>query len=134
MKKPCLLSFPDFGTDQIGYISVAELSRNIPFEVKRVFWTYLTPEHITRGRHAHYKTEQIIIAVTGRILVTTLMPDGEIHSFLLDKPHEGVYIPPYVWHTIQHMPLAVQLVFASTEYNEEDYIRNFTKFKEVWMK
>lgn len=132
LKHPYLVEFPKIGSSDIGYISVAEFSKEIPFEVKRTFWTYYTPESIVRGRHAHYNTEEILIAVTGRIIVTTEMPDGEIKAFVLEKPEQGLYIPPHVWHTMQYSHTAVQLVFASTEFNESDYIREYQKFKEIW--
>jgi dTDP-4-dehydrorhamnose 3,5-epimerase-like enzyme len=132
LKRPYLITFPKLGSSGIGYISVAEFSKVVPFDVKRTFWTYYTPESIVRGRHAHFNTEQLLIAVTGRIIVTTEMPDGEINTFVLEKPEQGVYIPPNVWHTMQYSHTAVQLVFASTEFNESDYIREYQKFKEIW--
>lgn len=134
MNKPYILTFPKLGSSDIGYISVAELSKSFPFEVKRIFWTYFTPESIVRGRHAHHHTEQLLIAVSGRIIVTTEMPDGEINTFVLERPEQGVYIPPNVWHTMQYSQNAVQMILASTEYTESDYIREFTKFREIWKK
>ncbi len=127
--KPHLIEFPKFGDSAIGYVSVAENSRNIPFDVKRVFWAYYTPESIVRGRHAHHETEQILLAVAGRIIVTTEIEAGSIETFVLDKPHVGVYIPPDAWHTMQYSHVAVQLVLASTYYNEDDYIRNYKVFR-----
>lgn len=133
-KEPHIINFSKFGESAIGYISVAENKKNIPFEVKRIFWTYYTPESIVRGRHAHYKTEQILIAVSGRIIVTTERPDGKIDVFNIDSPHQGVYIPPNCWHTMQYSHTAVQLVLASHEYDEKDYIRKYETFKEVYSK
>ena len=133
MNNSRIIEFNKMGESAIGYISVAE-NKLLPFEPKRLFWTYFTPESVIRGRHAHYKTEQIIIAVTGRIIVTTESADGEIKTFKLDEPNKGVYVPPDVWHTMQYSHTAVQLVLASTEYEESDYIREYDKFKEVWTK
>lgn len=131
MSKPYLLDFPKVGASDIGYISVGEIASSIPFEVKRVFWTYHTPESIVRGRHAHHKTEQVLIAVTGRIVVMTELRDGEIQTFVLDRPDQGIYIPPYCWHTMQYSHTAVQLALASTLYDADDYIRDHTEFKEA---
>ncbi|MFC6998568.1 sugar 3,4-ketoisomerase [Rufibacter roseus] len=134
IKQPYLIEFPVIGEPSTGFISVAEGKRIAPFEVKRVFWTYDTPESIVRGRHAHYETEQIIIAVMGRILVTTEHVDGKVDVFVLDRPGKGVYVPPNVWHTMQYYLSAVQMVLASTEYQAEDYIRDYTQFKSIWKK
>ena len=132
MKKPYLIEFPKIGAPDIGYISVAENAKLIPFDVKRVFWTYFTPESIVRGRHAHYKTEQVLIAVTDRILVTIELPDATIETFVLEKPNLGVYIPPNSWHTMPYSHTAMQMVLASTLYDEHDYIRDHSQFKEEW--
>ena len=134
MEKPYLIEFPKLGAPDIGYISVVQNSNLIPFEIKRVFWTYYTPESIVRGRHAHYKTEQVLVAVTGRIIVTTELADGTIHTHVLEKPNVGLYIPPNAWHTMQYSHTAIQMVLASSEYNEKDYIRDYNQFKTEWQK
>lgn len=130
-KKPHIITFPKIGESLIGFISVGD-NKSLPFEVKRVFWTYYTPESIVRGRHAHYKTEQIIIAATGRIIVTTEDAAGKIDIFTLNEPNMGVYVPPNVWHTMQYSHTAIQLVLASTEYSETDYIRDHEHFRKTW--
>lgn len=132
MNKPHLLDFSKLGATDIGFISVAESCATVPFEVKRVFWTYHTPESIVRGRHAHYVTEQVLIAMAGRIVVLTEMPDGDLVTFVLDRPDIGVYIPPNCWHTMQYSQSAVQLALASTTYNGTDYIRDYLTFKQKW--
>jgi hypothetical protein len=130
-KDPYLIDFRKLGDPSIGYISVGQ-NDQLPFEVKRVFWTYYTPESIVRGRHAHYKTEQILVAASGRIVVTTEKADGNIQTFVLENPNTGVYVPPHVWHTMQYSHTSTQLVLASTEYDEKDYIRDFNDFKQIW--
>ncbi|MCA8833426.1 FdtA/QdtA family cupin domain-containing protein [Hymenobacter sp. BT728] len=127
--QPHVVNFPRIGTPETGCISVAEGSLVLPFAVKRVFWTYYTPESIVRGRHAHHQTEQVLLAVAGRIVVLTEMPGQAIQTFVLDRPDIGVYIPPRCWHTMQYSQTAVQLVLASAEYNEADYIRSYAEFQ-----
>ena len=129
---PHLIEFPKLGAPEIGYISVTEQQKLVPFEVQRIFWTYYTPESIVRGRHAHHRTEQVLIAASGRITVTTEMADGDIRTFRLEDPNMGLYVPPNVWHTMQYSHSAVQLVLASTGYEEADYIRDYEVFKQVW--
>ena len=129
--KPHLVDFSKLGDSSIGYISVAQ-NDALPFEVKRIFWTYYTPESIVRGRHAHHQTEQLIIAVTGRIVVTTESAAGDIQTFVLENPNQAVYIPPNVWHTMQYSHTAIQVVLASTLYEESDYIRDYQSFKKIW--
>ncbi|GAA4303726.1 FdtA/QdtA family cupin domain-containing protein [Nibribacter koreensis] len=131
-RKPYLIEFPVIGEPSVGFISIAETAGVLPFDCKRVFWTYNTPESILRGRHAHYATEQVIIAVSGRILVTTELSSSEVQVFVLETPCQGLYVPPNVWHTMQYSSQAVQLVLASTPFEEADYIRDYATFKQVW--
>ncbi|MBO0357390.1 FdtA/QdtA family cupin domain-containing protein [Hymenobacter sp. BT186] len=132
MEGPYLIEFPKVGASDIGFISIAECPQQIPFEIKRTFWTYYTPESVLRGRHAHHRTEQVLVAVAGRIIVTTELSNGEVELFRLEDPHVGLYIPPYVWHTMQYSHSAVQLVMASLPYNAEDYIRDHSEFQRIW--
>lgn len=132
MRDPHLVNFPGIGASDTGYISLAETPLAALFDVKRVFWTYYTPESIVRGRHAHQHTEQVLVAVAGRIIVLTELPGKEVQTFVLDRPDVGVYIPPHCWHTMQYSIGAVQLTLASTSYDETDYIRNYDEFRRVW--
>jgi len=131
--KPYLIDFNKIGEPQLGYISVNEFP-NLPFVPQRLFWTYHTPEEITRGRHAHHKTEQILIAAAGRIVVTTETLDNEILVFELSKPTQGLVVPANCWHTMQYSHNSVQLSIASTLYNESDYIRSYEEFKSLCKK
>ncbi len=128
MQLPHIIEFPQIGRTEIGFIGVGEENVAIPFDIQRVFWTYYTPESIIRGRHAHLRTEMVLIAVSGRIVVNTEMIPGEIETFVLDRPTMGVYMPPMCWHTMQYSHTAVQVVIASTKYDESDYIRSYADF------
>ena len=129
MSSPKLISFNKIGNPPEGYISIFQNGQEMPFEVKRCFWTYYTPEEVVRGRHAHYNTEMILIAAAGKIIVHTEMPGGIKAEFTLEKPETGLLIPKLCWHTMQYSHNAVQLVLASTVYEESDYIRDYETFK-----
>ncbi|MEY3195629.1 MAG: hypothetical protein RIQ78_1726 [Bacteroidota bacterium] len=129
--QPRQLSFPIMGNGEMGYLAIAEFGAAAPFEIKRVFWTYSTPEEVQRGRHAHFTTEMVIIAVHGSILLTTEQIDGTTHQFCLDNPAIGVFIPTLTWHTMTYSHDAVQLVLSSTPFHPEDYIRDYQLFKSL---
>jgi dTDP-4-dehydrorhamnose 3,5-epimerase-like enzyme len=131
MAKPYLIEFEKHGNPEIGYLSVAQFQNNIPFEIKRIFWTYGTPEEIIRGRHAHHKTEMVLIAMQGTIIVNTEDLQGNIETFKLEDPNTGLYIPVKFWHTMQYHFSALQLVITSTEYQPKDYIRDYNEFKKM---
>lgn len=115
------------GAPSIGYLT-ATTTLEIPFRVRRVFWTYFTPERITRGRHAHKKTTIVIFALTGKISIVTETLSGVKKTFILDKPNVGLLIPPMVWHVQRYSHTAIQLAVASDLYSEKEYIRDYKKF------
>lgn len=129
--KPYIIEWPSIGSQELGYLSVAESFKNLPFELKRAFWSYYTPQMITRGRHAHHQLEQVLVAVAGKIIVTTENRQGETEVFVLESPNKGLYIPPQYWHVMQFSHSAVMLSLASMPYNEDDYIRDYDIFKGV---
>lgn len=128
---PSLIEFSSIGDSTLGFITVGEAYKNVPFEIKRVYWTYFTPNNVKRGGHAHKELEQIIFAVCGRIEFFTETLDGNKESFVLDTPNIGLYIPKLVWRDIQFSHSAVLLCLASEHFIESDYIRNYTDFKTV---
>lgn len=129
MTIPHYLYFNKIGSPNLGYISVAENYENIPFEVQRVYWTYFTPQDVTRGGHAHLALEQVIVAVSGIITFITEDLKGSKEEFVLDSPDKGLYIPKQIWRDIKFSHNAVLLCLASEKYTEKDYIRDYIFFK-----
>lgn len=128
-EKPYLIDFQSIGTPDLGYITVAENNINVPFDIKRVYWTYFTPQSVQRGGHAHHNLNQVIFSVNGNIKLTTESISGERETFLLDQPHIGLFIPKLYWREIVFSHSAVLLCLASELYSVEDYIRNYEQFK-----
>jgi mannose-6-phosphate isomerase-like protein (cupin superfamily) len=128
--KPYLIEFPKIGSSQLGYISIAE-NENLPFEVKRIYWTYFTPESVERGGHSHYNLEQVLVAMAGKIIITIETLDGVKDEFTLENPNQGLYIPKNTWRTMKYTHNAVQMCIASSVYNEKDYIREYQQFKSL---
>ena len=117
------------GTVEIGFLTVAEFPSNVPFEIKRTYWTYFTPDDVERGSHAHKELEQIIVAVAGKIEFDLESKDGKKLKYILDHPTKALYIPKGYWRTIRFAPDTVLLCLASLVYDKDDYIRDYTEFK-----
>ena len=124
-----MIEFVPIGDASTGFLTVAALQGDIPFKVRRVFWTYSTPPDVTRGGHAHYRTETVLVAVSGKIVVSTELVGGALVEFVLDTPSRGLYLPPLCWRTMKYTVSAVQIAFESTEYSEEDYIFSMDDFR-----
>lgn len=129
MKTPHEITFTSIGKPELGYISVAQYEDLVPFEIKRVYWTYFTPNHIVRGNHAHKNLQQVIVAVSGIIDFTLEDSEGNKFEFVLDNPNKGIFIPKGYWRTIRFSHSAVLLCLASENYDENDYIRDYSAFK-----
>ena len=116
------------GNYDIGFFISLENNFNLPFEVKRIFYTYGVPIESNRGFHAYYNTKQVLICICGSLKVKCF--DGENEEvYELNKCDEALYIGPNVWRTsFEHSSNTVLLVLSSLEYNEEDYIRDYEKF------
>lgn len=129
MTEPHIITFDKIGSSELGYITIAEAQKNIPFNIQRVYWTYYTPQDVTRGGHAHKNLQQVIFAVSGTITFNTEDKKGNKKTFILDHPTKGLYIPKLVWRDIQFSHSAVLLCLASELYDEKDYFRDFEEFK-----
>lgn len=126
---PYIKEFDKIGTPNLGYISVAEVGDQVPFAIKRVYWTYFTPNHVQRGQHAHRQLRQFIFSVAGIIHFQLENQAGEQFEFTLDEPHQGLYIPAGYWRSMRFSHNAVLLCLASMTYDEADYIRDYDTFK-----
>jgi len=128
MTIPTIINFKSIGSPELGYISIAEQQKDVPFEIKRAYWTYYTPQNVERGGHANIDKELVLIALSGSIVVTTELQNGEKKEYKLNKPDVGLYLPKLCWHTMKYSHSAVQLVLASNEYSKEDYIRDYSTY------
>jgi hypothetical protein len=130
-EKPRIIKLPRIGSSKLGYISIIENEKNIPFKIKRIFYTYYTPQSVIRGKHAHRKSKQLLIALTGKIIVTTETPHGKPLKHILSTPNKGLYVPPYNWITMKYSHTAIQAVLTSTFYDEKEYVRDYKEFKKI---
>ena len=114
-----------------GSITVIEGAKQIPFDIKRVYYLYNVDENGSRGGHAHKNLEQVIIAVSGSVDVVT--DDGvEQKTFSLNRPDQGLYLPKMIWRDLINLKSnSICLVLASEHYKNDDYIRDAKKFKEM---
>ena len=126
-----LQEFKILGDHRVQLVAL-EANRQIPFDVKRVFYIYGTQEGVPRGNHSHYKTKQFLVAVNGICKVT--LDDGKTkETFDLNKPNIGLFQDALIWGTMHDFSSdCVLLVMADAYYDASDYITDYDKFlKEV---
>ena len=114
--------------DERGQLVALEEHKDIPFEIKRVYYMYDTCKGVTRGQHAHKSLEQILICIHGSCKL--MLDNGKEKKIVsLEKPYEGLYISNNIWREMYDFSSdAVLMVLASDVYKEEDYIRNYDEF------
>ncbi|WP_370609644.1 FdtA/QdtA family cupin domain-containing protein [Citrobacter portucalensis] len=116
------------GDDRGALISL-EREKNIPFDIRRVYYIFDTKAGVTRGYHAHLKLKQVAIAVKGSCRF--ILDDGnERVSVMLDNPTQGLLINSFIWREMTDFSDdCVLMVLADMEYEESDYIRDYSTFK-----
>ena len=126
------ISFPEHG-DERGHLVVIEGKADIPFEIKRLFYIYGSDNYVVRGQHANRRSEFILMNVAGNCKVKVFDGKGEEEIFVLDKPHEGIYLPVMHWKDMYDFSEdSLLLVLASEHYDPDEYIRDYDAFtKEV---
>jgi hypothetical protein len=114
--------------DVRGNLTPIEGGRDIPFEIRRVFYMYDVPGGASRAGHAHRALEQVMIAVSGSFDV--VLDDGTTRkTHALNRSFHGLYIPNLVWRELENFSSgAVCLVLASLPYDEQDYFRDYDEF------
>jgi dTDP-4-dehydrorhamnose 3,5-epimerase-like enzyme len=114
--------------DARGSLSFAEVGRDVPFDIKRVYYLYAVPDGARRGAHAHKALKQVFIAMSGRFDLH--LDDGRAQQTVtLDSPSRALYLPPGLWRDLDAFsPGAVCLVLASHLYDEADYLRDHAAF------
>ena len=108
---------------------------DIPFTIKRVFYIFDTEKNVCRGVHAHFKTKQFIIALSGSCKI--ILDDGvKKETFILENNKKGLFQDKMIWGNMSDFSKdCILLVFADTNYDIKDYIFSYDEFlKEVKFK
>lgn len=116
--------------DSRGTLIPGESGSDFPFQVRRFFLVTGVPQGVVRGEHAHKKCEQLLICVSGSVMVhLDPGPPYPPTRYLLNKKNTAVHIPPLVWGgQSDFSPGSVLLVLASHPYDPDDYIPDYESF------
>ncbi|WP_318643066.1 sugar 3,4-ketoisomerase [Flavobacterium ardleyense] len=114
-----------------GNITVVENHKQVPFDIKRVYYLYDVPGGEDRGGHAHKDLYQLIMAAGGSFDVT--LDDGvNKKKITLNRPYQGLYVVPGIWRDIDNFSSgSTCLVLASQKYDEQDYMRDYQNFTAI---
>lgn len=114
--------------DERGMLVALEKDRNVPFEIRRVYYLFATRNQVHRGQHAHRHLNQLAVTVRGS--VTFLLDDGSGPvEVVLDDPSQGLLLGSMVWREMYDFSEdCVLMVLADQLYDPADYITNYDEF------
>lgn len=122
-----IIQLPKF-LDSRGNLSFVEQENHIPFVIRRTYWLYDVPGGECRGGHAYKENQEFIVALSGSFDV--LLDDGkEKKVFTLNRSYYGLYVPKGLWREMENFSTnSLALILSSTDYNANDYIRDYDDF------
>ena len=122
-----IIGFPKIH-DPRGNLTFIEGGEHVDFDISRVYYIYDVPGGAERGGHAHKRTHELLVAMSGSFDV--VLSDGNVEQrFQLNRSHYGLYVPPMTWRHLENFSSgSVCMVLASLKYTEEDYYRSQEDF------
>jgi hypothetical protein len=125
------LNFPKI-SDPRGNLTFIQYPYQIPFEIKRVFWTYNVPGGEIRGGHAYYTQKEVIIALSGSFDVVITDKKGNHERVHLNRGYQGLHLPAKTWRHLENFSTnSVSLHLSSSVFRIKDYIRDFDEYKNL---
>ncbi len=127
MESARTIDLPKF-SDARGNLSFIEQNVHIPFIIQRTYWLYDVPGGESRGGHAYKNNQEFIVALSGSFNV--IIDDGnEKIVYTLNRSYYGLYVPKGVWREMKNFSTnSLALILSSTNYDANDYIRDYDKF------
>ena len=128
--EPRIIQLPKI-PDKRGNLTFFENSKQIPFEIARVYWIYDVPGGETRGSHAYKEQQEFIVALSGSLDVVLHNGNEEL-KFSLNRSYYGLYIPKMYWRRLENFSTnSLALNVSDRAYDAMDYIRDFEEFKKL---
>ena len=117
-----LIEFVDLGDERGNLVVIEGEGRDIPFDIKRVFYIYGSDSEVVRGQHANRETEFLLVNVSGVSKV-------KVDNGKLNKPRMGLYLSSMLWKDMYDFSEdSVLLVLASRHYDGNEYIRDYEEY------
>ncbi len=126
-----IIEFPKI-FDPRGNLTFLQEPQQVPFKIKRVFWTYDVPGGEQRGGHAYHNQQELIIALSGSfdVVITNPKLKGSIEKFSLNRSYYGLYLPAQTWRHMENFSTnALALHLSDHFYDLDDYIHDFDHWK-----
>lgn len=115
-------------TDARGSLVAIESLKNVPFDMRRVYFIFGLSPSLRRGQHAHKKNKQVALCIKGQCVF--LLDDGrQTTEVILESPTQGLLVNEMIWHEMFDFSSdCILMMIASDMYDELDYIRDYNEF------
>jgi hypothetical protein len=118
--------------DPRGNLTPVEAARDLPFQIKRVYWIYDVPGGASRGGHAYRTLEEVFVSLSGSFDLTVDDGRGSTYRQTLNRGYYGVHVPAMMWRRLSNFSTnAVCFIFASQHYDVTDYVHDYDTFREM---
>ena len=123
-----IVEFADLGDERGNLVVIEGEGRDIPFDIKRVFYIYGSDSEVVRGQHANRESEFLMVNVGGNSKVK--IDNGyETKIIELNRPGMGLYLAPMVWKDMYDFSAdSILLVLSSKHYDPKEYIRDYNDY------
>ena len=115
--------------DERGKLVAIENQKDIPFDIRRIYYIYDADTDVVRGKHAHKDLNQVLLCLHGScdILIDNGIEREVVH---LNKPEEGIYIHGYVWREMMNFsPDCLLIALVDKLYDPDDYVFDYSEVK-----
>lgn len=117
--------------DERGHLVIIESQKEVPFDIKRVFYMYGSDKDVVRGKHANFRSEFVLINVKGSSKIKVMDGKDEV-IYELNVPHSGVYVPRMLWKEMYDFSEdSILLVLSNELYDKSEYISDFEVYKKL---
>ena len=130
LKEAKIINLPKI-EDPRGNLSIIEEEKNIPFKIERTYWIYDVPGGQIRGGHAFKEQQEFIVALSGSfdIVINNGLKE---ERYTLNRSYYGLLVPKMYWRQMENFSTnSLALIVSDKPYNENEYIRDFEKFKNL---
>lgn len=127
-----MIDLKTFG-DERGFLTPIEGAKDIPFEIKRVFFIHGTKgKQFLRGNHANRKTKFVLVMPAGSCKIRIYNDKGTVEEIVeLNTPNKGLYLENMIFKEIYDFSDdAIMLALASEQFDAEEYIDTYEEFLE----
>ena len=123
----------DVHPDDRGNLVALSANKEIPFEIKRIYYTWDMPKEAIRGGHAHRVLDEVMVCLHGSC--DFVLDDGkEKVTVTLDRPDKGLYVEASLWRDFRNFSSdCVVILIASDYFYPEDHVKDYNEFLKLRM-